>query len=92
MPKGETTWLQLSALIRNYGIILAVIFFPIRALSVEWIRFLVSFFGQDLQDYWPWLNTLRCSSKFNGVKIFFASGEVPLGRKPFYLNNPVNPV
>ena len=47
---------------------------------------------QDLQDYWPWLNTLRCSSKFNGVKIFFASSEVPLGRRPFQLNNPVYPV
>jgi hypothetical protein len=28
-----------STLIRNYGYILAVIFFHTRALSVEWIRF-----------------------------------------------------
>jgi len=30
---------------------------------------------QDLQDYWPRLNTLRSFlRKFNGVKIFFACG------------------
>ena len=34
------------------------------------------FYGQDLQDYWD----------------FFACGEIPLGRRLFYLNNPVNPV
>ena len=33
----------LSAPIRNYGNILAVIFFPLRALSIEWIRFLTAF-------------------------------------------------
>jgi len=33
----------LSAPIHNYGNILAGIFFPTRALSVEWIRFLFSF-------------------------------------------------
>jgi hypothetical protein len=31
---------QLSALIRIYGHVLAVMFFPTRALSVEWIRFI----------------------------------------------------
>ena len=53
-------------------------------LGVEWIRFNVIFFDpreisakkisqgrQDLQDLLPWLNTLRCSSKFNGVKILY---------------------
>ena len=37
---------RLSAPIHNYGNKLAVIFFPTRALSVEWIRFLISFIGQ----------------------------------------------
>ena len=41
------------------------------------------FFRQDLQDWQPWLNTLRCSSKFNGVKIFFAFGEEPFCPKAF---------
>jgi hypothetical protein len=44
------------------------------------------FFGQDLQDEWPWLNTLRCSSKFNGVEIFFACGEIPWAEGPSRLN------
>ena len=83
---------RLSAPIHNYGNILAVIFFPTGAPSVEWIRFLISFFGQDLQDYWPRLNTLRCSLKFNGVKIFFACDEIHLGRRALYPANPVNPV
>jgi hypothetical protein len=26
------------------------------------------------------------------VGFFFACGEIPLGRRPFYLSNPVNPV
>jgi hypothetical protein len=30
--------------------------------------------------------------KFNVVKIFFACGEIPLGRRPFYPDDPVNPV
>ena len=51
----------LSALIRNYGHVLAVIFFPKRALSVEWIRFLISFIGQDLQDYWDLFRLRRVS-------------------------------
>ena len=34
---------QLSAPIRNYCNILAVLFFPLRALSVEWIQFLNNF-------------------------------------------------
>jgi len=51
---------------------------------------------QDLQDYWHWLNALRpdeikateifhwagCSSKFNGVKIFCACGEIPWAEGP----------
>ena len=37
----------LSAHIRNYGHVLAVIFFPTSALSVEWIRFLISFIDPD---------------------------------------------
>ena len=41
---------RLSALIHNYGNILAVIFIITWALSVEWIRLLISFIGQDLQD------------------------------------------
>ena len=42
--------LELSAPIHNYGNILAVIFFPERELNVEWIRYLISFLRQDLQD------------------------------------------
>ena len=36
---------------------------------------------QDVQDYWPWLNALRCSSKFNGAKIFFRLRRDVLGPK-----------
>jgi hypothetical protein len=45
--------------------VLAVIFFPTRALSVEWIRFLISFIGQDLQDYWDFF---RKESDKKGTK------------------------
>jgi len=67
---------------------------------VEWIRFLL-FFRQDFPaklkadfqlDCWPWLNRLRCSSKFNGVKIFFAFGEKTFGPRPLYPDDPVDPV
>jgi hypothetical protein len=50
---------DLSAPIYNYGNIFAVLFFPTRALSVEWIRFLFSFIGQDLQDYWDFFRLGR---------------------------------
>ena len=31
--------------------------------------------------------------RINGIKgIFFAYGEIPLGRRPFYPDDPVNPV
>jgi len=66
----------LSAPTHNCGNILAVIFSPSRALSVEWIRYLISFLDRIY--------------RINGI--FFAFGEVPFGRRPFYLNNPVNPV
>ena len=68
--------LMIGAPIHNYGNILAVIFFPSRALGVEWIRYLISFLDRIY--------------RINGI--FFACGEVPFRRKPFYLNNPVNPV
>jgi hypothetical protein len=42
--RRQTTPDRLSAPIHNYGIKLAAIFFPAKALSVEWIRFLISFF------------------------------------------------
>ena len=67
---------SLSPLIRNYGNVFAVIFFPAKALSVEWIRYLISFFDRI----------------YRIIGIFFACGEILLGRRPFYLNNPVNPV
>jgi hypothetical protein len=40
----------LSALIHNYDDVLTVIFFTTRTLRVEWIRSLIYFFRQDLQD------------------------------------------
>ena len=57
------------------GNIFAVIFFLTRALSVEWIRFLITFLDRIY--------------RIKGI--FFACGEIPKGRRPFYLNNPVNP-
>ena len=41
---------KLSTLIRNYSDVLAVMFFSLKELSMEWIRFYI-FFGQDWQDY-----------------------------------------
>ena len=60
----------------NFGNIFAVLFFYIRTLSNEWIRSLVSFFDRI--------------DRINGI--FFACGEVLLGRRPFYPDDPVNPV
>ena len=54
------SWLlSLSAPIHNYGNISAVLFFPTKTLSVEWIRFLVFYFGQDLQDKWDFFRLRR---------------------------------
>ena len=53
--------MYLSAPIRDYGNILAEIFFFTRALSVEWIRFLATFLDR----------IYRISG------IFFACGEIP---------------
>jgi hypothetical protein len=49
----------LSAPIHNYGNLLVVIFFPTRALSVEWIRFLISSIRQDFHDYWDFFRLRR---------------------------------
>ena len=82
-----------SAPIRDGGDVLAVIFFSTRALSVEWIRFLISFIGPR------WNGTKKfhwasCSSKFNpstivptygagAVKIFFRLRRRTLRPKAF---------
>ena len=38
----------LSALIHNYGDVLSVIFFHLKTLGVEWIRFLIYFFSDRI--------------------------------------------
>jgi hypothetical protein len=68
--------MALSAPIHNYDNVLAVIFSPTRTLGVEWIRSSISFFDRIY--------------RINGI--FFACGEILLGRRPFYPDDPVNPV
>jgi hypothetical protein len=48
----------------------------LRTLSVEWIRFLITFLDRIY--------------RIKGI--FFACGEIPLGRRPLYPDDPVNPV
>jgi hypothetical protein len=66
----------LSAPIHNNGDILAAIFCPTGALGVEWIRSLIFLLDKIY--------------RINGIII--ACGGIPLGQRPFYPDNPVDPV
>ena len=66
----------LSAPIHVNGNILAAIFCPTGALGVEWIRSLIFLLDKIY--------------RINGIII--ACGGIPLGRRPFYPDNPVDPV